>query len=259
MQHSSKLAGRAAIVTGAARGIGLATARLLVARGMTVTAFDLPDAPFDEVMSLGTMDAPVDRVGGDVTSSADWERAVETALARRRRLDLVFNNAGIAGEIGSVFDYDEVAFDRVIDVNVRGVFLGTKYGGRAIRDAGRGGLIVNTSSVSGLTGSANIAAYSAAKHAVIGLTRTAAKELAPHRIRVNAVCPSPTETEMMHAAEERVAPGDRAAGKRAFASIIPLGRYADPAEVAALVAYLASDAAAFITGAAIPIDGGLTA
>lgn len=256
---ASELSGRTAIITGAARGIGLAAVRTLVSYGMNIVAFDLPDAPFDEVLSLSTSDAKVVRFTGDVASSADWSAAVAAALDQTGRVDLLFNNAGIPGDIASILDCSEELFERVMAVNVRGVFLGIRHVGRAMRDGDRGGAIVNTSSVSGLEGSPRLPAYSASKHAVIGLTKSAAKELARYRIRVNAVCPSPTETEMMRIAEDHVAPGDRAAGKRAFTGGIPLGRYAEPAEIAALVAYLASDGAAFVTGAAIPIDGGLTA
>jgi 3alpha(or 20beta)-hydroxysteroid dehydrogenase len=238
--------GRTAIVTGAARGIGLATARRLAAQGMRIVAFDLPDAPFDEVADVAAV------VRGDVTSDTDWAGAVAAA---GEGLHLVFNNAGIAGPIGPLLDYSLDAFDRVMAVNVRGVFLGIQHGGRAMRNTG--GCIVNTSSISGLGGGRFIIAYNASKHAVIGLTRAAAKELATFNIRVNAVCPSPTDTDMIRQAEARF--DGQEAAQRALTAGVPLGRYGKPEEVAALVAFLASEDAAFITGVALPIDGGVTA
>jgi NAD(P)-dependent dehydrogenase (short-subunit alcohol dehydrogenase family) len=148
-------------------------------------------------------------------------------------------------------------FDHVMRVNARGVYLGLKHGARAMQ--AKGGAIVNLSSVSGLGGGRYTVAYTASKHAVIGMTKLAAAELAPRNNRVNAVCPAPTATEMMFEMERTQSPRDPELVRRAMTRIIPLGRYGEPDEIAAAVCFLASDAASFISGVALPVDGGLKA
>jgi 3alpha(or 20beta)-hydroxysteroid dehydrogenase len=173
-------------------------------------------------------------------------------------LDALFNNAGITGPRATILTYPEDDFDRVMAVNVRGVFLGIQHAGLAMQKRGKGA-IVNTSSIVGFTGGRNINAYTASKHAVIGLTKAAAVELAPHNIRVNAVCPSPTATEMMFKLERELSPSDPASIRAAFAASSPMNRYGEPVEVAAAVAWLCSDGASYVTGIALPIDGGMVA
>ena len=249
------LAGRVALVTGAARGIGLATVQQMAQAGMQVVAFDLPGSPWEGVRQAGA--AGLLEVEGDVGSSADWERLISQTLQRFGRLDVLVNNAGISGPLGLLVDCEDALFDEVMRVNARGVFLGLKHGARAMK--GQGGSIVNVSSVSGIGGGRFTVAYTASKHAVVGMTKLAASELASSGIRVNAVCPSPTSTEMVFSMERTVSPDDPQAVRRGMTRMIPMGRYAEPGEIASLIVFLASDASSFMTGTAIPIDGGLKA
>jgi NAD(P)-dependent dehydrogenase (short-subunit alcohol dehydrogenase family) len=172
------------------------------------------------------------------------------------RLDILVNNAGIGGFIGPLVDYPVESFDRVMAVNARGVFLGMKHSAPAMED---GGSIVNISSISGIGGGANTLAYTASKHAVIGMTKLAAIEFAPRRIRVNAVCPAPTATEMMFGLAREKSPDDQEGFRRSFEQTIPLGRYGEADEVAAAIAFLASEQASFSTGAVLTVDGGMRA
>lgn len=255
---STRFEDRVAIVTGAAGGIGRATAVRLASEGARVVATDLKDSPIDDTARA------VEGAGGeivvvehDVTRSDQWQRVVSEATARFGGVDWLVNNAGIEGAIAPIEHSPEEMFDRVMAVNVKGVFLGLKVALPALR-ARDGGVIVNVASVAGLTGDPNIAPYVASKHAVIGLTRSAAVGGAPDQIRVNAVCPSPIETRMMRALEAGMAPEDPHAIKAMLNQRIPLGRYGTPEEVAALIAFLCSDDARFITGSIYTVDGGMT-
>ena len=242
--------GKVAIVTGAARGIGLAAVRRLVEDGAQVLAFDLPES------GLEASHPQILPFEGDVAEAEDWRRAVELARTSFGRLDILVNNAGISGFIGPLVDYPVESFDQVMAVNARGVFLGMKHSAPAMED---GGSIVNISSISGIGGGANTLAYTASKHAVIGMTKLAAIEFAPRRIRVNAVCPAPTATEMMFGLAREKSPDDLEGFRRSFEQHIPLGRYGEPDEVAAAIAFLASDQSSFSTGAVLTVDGGMRA
>jgi NAD(P)-dependent dehydrogenase (short-subunit alcohol dehydrogenase family) len=191
-----------ALITGGARGIGAAIATALATAGYDVAIADLPTS------DTSTIAHTISQLGrqclictGDVSSTSDWQQWLATIDQHYGRLDVVVNNAGIMPPSQQFVDYPDAAFDRVIAVNTKGVFLGIKYGAKAMLAYGNGGNIVNISSNAGLGGSPQIIAYSTSKHAVIGLTKSAAKGFATQGIRVNAVCPAPTDTEMVHQLE----------------------------------------------------------
>ncbi len=265
-----RLAGKVAIVTGAAGGIGRAVVARLAAEGADIVATDLAGA-LDGATSLdGAEHAAAVGEGAsgrvhhqvaDVTSAEDWHRSVQAAIERFGGVDLLVSNAGIEGDITGVLDYPEDRFRQVLEVNVVGTFLGLAACGPAIIARG-GGAVVNVASVAGLRGSPGISAYVASKHAVVGLTRSAALELGPRGVRVNAICPAPIETRMMRALEEGLAKatdGDAEAVHGAISASNPLGRYGEPTEVAAAVSWLCSTDAAYLNGVALPLDGGMTA
>ena len=257
-QHIRPLANRVAIITGAAQGIGLATVRSLAHAGASIVAFDLDAAKLHDAAQIAHEEGvPFLPFAGSVDSANAWQQITLDAMTTFGRIDILVNNAGISGVIGSLLDYPEDIFEQVMAVNVRGVFLGMKYAGVAMK--AQGGSIINISSVSGLGGGRFTIAYTASKHAVVGMTKLAASELAPLKIRVNAVCPAPTATEMMFSMERTQSPDDPDAVRRIMSKMIPLGRYGEPDEIAAAILFLASDASSFITGAAIPVDGGLKA
>lgn len=249
-----RLDGKIALITGAAGSIGAAAARRLVAEGARVV---VTDRDGDRLAALAGELGP-DRaaaLAAEVTDSAAVAATVALAVERFGGLDIAFANAGVFGVAAPITAYPEDVFDHVMAVNVRGPFLVAKHALAAMRD---GGSLIFTSSVVGLTSDAGICAYATSKHALVGLMRTAAKEGAPRRIRVNTIHPGPVDNAFQHAIEERATgqPRDRAAA--VFEAMIPLARHATADEVAHLVLYLAADESAFVTGAAVPIDGGMT-
>ena len=255
---ANRFEGKVVVVTGAAGGIGRATALRLAAEGARVVAADLEGTPLaDVVAAVASAGAEALAVPADVTRAADVAALVAAAVQRFGGLDLLVNNAGIEGVVKPIHEYPDEVFDRVLAVNVRGVFLGIKHGVPALRRRG-GGAIVNMASVAGLIGNPVVPAYIASKHAVIGLTRSAALAYGPEGIRVNAVCPSPIETRMMRSLEAGLAPDDAGSARKALEAMIPMGRYGTPEEVAAVVAFLGSDDARFVNGAAYTVDGGMT-
>jgi A-factor type gamma-butyrolactone 1'-reductase (1S-forming) len=249
------LTGKVVLVTGASSGIGEAAARLFAREGASVVLTarnrERLDAVTEEVVRDG---GTASHVVGDISERADVERIVDAVLDRHGRLDAAFNNAGVSQGGSALADVPEERFDQVFAVNVKGVWLAMRAEIRAMLATGTPGAIVNTSSVGGLRGGAGLGVYSASKHAVIGLTRSAAAEYGPRGIRVNAIAPGTTDTPMITAWKRRE-PDIR----ERLDALTPLRRGADPAEVAEAAAWLLSDHASYVSGATLAVDGGMTA
>jgi NAD(P)-dependent dehydrogenase (short-subunit alcohol dehydrogenase family) len=248
----TRFEGRTAVVTGAGGQIGRATAVRLAAEGAKVLVVDRDAAGVEE--TVGAIGDAARGCVADVTDAAAIARyAAEGAELGGGRIDAFFNNAGIVGPIAPVEEYPVEEWDRVFAVNVRAVFIGLK---EVLPRMGAGGAIVNTASIAGVVGAPGIVGYVAAKHAVVGITRTAAVENGARGIRVNAVCPGPIESSMMQTLE------DGWGGEQARASVlraIPTGRYGTVDEVAATAAFLLSPEASLSNGATYVLDGGQTA
>jgi len=251
--------GKVALITGAGNGIGRASAIGFASRGAKVVIVDRDEAAGQATAGiLRQQGGDALFVAADVTKSADVQNYVKAALDAYGAIDCFYNNAGIEGAIAMTAEYDEDMFDRVMSVNVKGVFLGLRHV-LPVMIAQKRGAVVNTASVAGLVASPGMPAYVASKHAVIGLTKTAAGEVARMGVRVNAVCPGPIDTRMIHAVESMINPNDPSGVGSSYQNAIPLGRYGTADEVANVVQFLCSDLASNITGAQYVVDGGRTA
>lgn len=251
---SMTFSGKVALVTGGAAGIGRATAQAFAAEGLQVVVSDVDVSGGEGTVQL-IRDAGGEAVfvRCDVTRDAEVKALMEQVIASFGRLDYAFNNAGIEIEKGKLADGEESEFDAIMGVNVKGVWLCMKHQIPLMLKQGRGA-IVNCSSVAGLVGFPGIPAYVAAKHGIVGLTKAAALELASTSVRVNAVCPGVIQTPMI----DRFVHGEAQLRQQLLAGE-PVGRIGTPEEVADTVVWLCSDAASFITGASLAIDGGWVA
>ena len=251
-----RLDGKVAVITGGAGGIGRAAGAMFAAEGADVLLVDIGEDQLKEaVNSIGSN--RVSYCVGDVTSEADNVRMIETASERYGGVDILLANAGTEGDVLPITEYDPERFDQLMSVNVKGPWLGIRASIPAMEKRG-GGSIVITSSVAGLQGTPGIVPYGTSKHAVIGLARGAAKELAVQNIRVNTVNPSPVETQMMRRLESGMNPEAAEQVRENLRSAIPLGRYAEADDIAKVMLFLASDDASFITGSVYAADGGYT-
>jgi NAD(P)-dependent dehydrogenase (short-subunit alcohol dehydrogenase family) len=248
-----RLRGRVAIITGGEGSVGMATARAFVREGARVALVGLAA---EQLAAGGSeLGEHACTAVADVTDAAAVRAAVGRAVEHFGRVDILFSNAGISGAIAPVAEYPDDEFDRVLAVHVRGSFLMCKYALPVLND---GASIILNSSVVGLTSDPGISGYAVAKHAMVGLMRTLAKELAPRAIRVNSVHPGPIDNEFQHAIELAATGRGRAEAARLFDEKIPLGRHARPEEIASAVLFLASDESSFMTGATLVVDGGMS-
>ncbi len=244
----SRFTGKVAVVTGSGSGIGAATALQLAAEGASVVVADIVVAHAESVaQKITELKGRAIAVRTDVTDEVQVAALIDRAVAEFGGLDVMVNNAGIGGIQGDIDTAELTQWQQIINVNLTGVFLGLKHAVRAMKAGKRKGAIVNVASILGLVGFANAAAYTASKHGVMGLTKSAALELAKVGIRVNAVAPAFIKTPLIAGMEEAVLP------------LHPIGRLGTPEEVAALICFLAADEASFLTGASYLVDGAYVA
>ncbi len=250
---------KVALITGAANGIGRATALAFAAHGAKVVLVDRDAAGAKAAAgAIEQKGGKAISVAADVTKGSDVAAYVKAAIDTYGRIDCFHNNAGIEGKLQPIHEWSEAEFDQLMGVNVRGVFLGLKNViPQMIKQ--KSGSIVNSASIAGLVGSPIMAPYNASKHAVIGLTKSISAEVAGHGIRINAVCPGPVDTRMIHSVTAQISPSDAAEVAKRYAAAIPLGRFCTADEIANTVLFLCSSYASGITGAQYVIDGGRTA
>lgn len=248
---------KVALITGGAGGIGQAAAKEFLDHGASVVLVDLNE----EALSSAKENLGADNIHlitADVTNEDDVEKYVQETVDKYEKIDVFFNNAGINGPFTPIKDLEKKQFDLVMAINTTGVFLGMKHVIRQMEKQGYGS-IVNTASNAAYIGSAGMPAYIASKHAVAGLTKTAALEAAEHQIRVNAVAPAAIDTNMLKDIQNNLSPGAPEQSGEAIKAGIPFGRFGTPEEVAKVVYFLASDNASFVTGSLYNVDGGMQA
>jgi NAD(P)-dependent dehydrogenase (short-subunit alcohol dehydrogenase family) len=250
------------LITGAGSGFGRLAACQFAAEGASLTLADISEAGLGETArQIRAQGGEAATITGDVSDEQHAQAYVALAVSSYGRLDIALNNAGIAGDIAAIPDIAAEAFDHIMAVNARGVFLGMKYEIPEIAAAG-GGAILNVASAAGVIGAGHIAAYAASKHAVVGLTRAGADECARQNIRINAICPSFALTPMVtEVADQMIAERSisREEAHKRIARRVPLGRIAEPEEVVQAMLWIVSPENSFMTGQAVSIDGGLTA
>ena len=246
---------KAIVITGGAGSIGKETAKHYVDEGAKVMLVDLDENALKNAKEeIGNN---VEIQSADVADSSDVEAYVNAAKEKFGKVDAFFNNAAIEGDVKPLDEYPETMFDKVMMVNVKGMWLGLKYMFPVMKEQGHGSIVIS-SSVAGLQGSPNVVAYVTSKHALVGMMRTAALEGGPHGIRVNSIHPSPIDNRMMRSLEKGFSGDDPEAAKKQFEQSIPMGRYGKPEEVARLVLFLSSDESGFINGGTFTVDGGMT-
>ena len=258
MADRIRLDGRVAVVTGAAGVIGTATIHLLAERGAKIVAVDRRRADLAATVKTLPASAEVQAVEADVTEEDGVKEYVRAAVEKFGTIDAFYNNAGVEGEVKAIQDYPLEAFRKVLDVNVVGVFLGMKYVLPVMLKQNKGS-IINTASIAGLMGSPQIAVYSASKHAVIGLTKSAAWECTGTGVRVNCVCPGMIDSRMLSTILLARGGGNALPPVEKIVERIPARRLGQASEVASIVAFLASDEASYVSGSAYTVDGGRTA
>jgi NAD(P)-dependent dehydrogenase (short-subunit alcohol dehydrogenase family) len=250
-----RLKEKVAVITGGASGMGQATALRFLNEGACVVVADYNAQSGNNTLALMKKAGHAERarfIRTDVAKESDVQAMIDCAVSEFGHLDIVFNNAGVGGVIGPVWDIEEDEWDYTFDVLVKGVFFGIKHGARVMRKQGQGGVIINTASTAGLSGGSGPLVYSAAKAAVINLTKAAAVQLAPDRIRVNAICPGAILTGLTDR-------GDPEMSAKALATFQPWPEHGKGEHIAGAALFLASDDAGFVTGEALVVDGGLTA